>query len=512
MAPVPSEASNPTLTISVDATAGGFGSVANVTIPFDAETGASVANGVACASGDATNYNICYKIKTYEENGAEYGPAARKVRIMNAIGTDGVTQDARLLIADCTGANCLEKMVLTGVRIVPSVTTWDASLVKVTLAFHNKFDFAPNDTTLGDATSSYRLPLSITGVFKETAPGVCTSAATAGCPVNDEMHMWGSGIFCTSTNTTDCPASSTGTKTMDLAGGGGNSANVDRTACTSGDSPLCRMYTKVANTAAADVRLDKAQQGVNYPGFRCNNGLATTPTFNPLTNVTGSVSGKKCTADVTAFLEFKLYGADTVNLDGSPRMAGGNCGTPKAPPCNCTGGGGKKQCLDEKIADFVDDEEGKEKLVQVGIPDVIFCDPVTICNGTINNFIQLTPLTLQTFPFKAIGPDVNNFSITSDTGMAPPFTNAFTGPGGTVRVLAPDYSNGDWPRPDANSFYAVDQIHVTDVNGNAVGPPAVQVFSCSGGNKGPVIIHDLRGTYNILFHIHKTQQPGALCQ
>ncbi len=168
--------------------------------------------------------------------------------------------------------------------------------------------------------------------------------------------------------------------------------------------------------------------------------------------------------------------------------------------------------MDEKIAEFVEDEVDKEKLVQVGIPDEIFCDPVTICNGTINNFLQLTPFTLRTFPFTAIGPDVNDFSITSDPGVAPPFTNAFTGPGGTVRVLAPNYTNPGWPTPNDGGFYVVDQIHVTDVNGNAVGLPAVQAFSCSGGNKGPVIIHDLRGTYNILFHIHKSPQPGVLCQ
>ena len=516
--PLPSEASNPTLKISVDATAGGFGSVSDVTIPFDAVTGSAVANGVACSAADAVNYNICYKIKTFEESGVLYGPPQRQFKIMNAIGTDNIVQVARLLINDCAGANCLEKMVLTGVRIVPSVTTWNASLVKVTIKFHNKFDFQPNDTTLGDATSSYRLPLSITGVFKETAILLCNTAATAGCPVNNEMHMWGTGIFCTSSSTTDCPAGFTGTKKMDSSsppnGGGGNSANVDRTTCTSGDSPLCRMYSKVANTAAADVRFDRAQQGVNYPGFRCNNGLASTPTFNPLTNSNGTVSGKKCTADVTAFLEFKLYGADTVNADGSPRTIGGNCGTPKAPPCNCTEGAGKKQCLDEIIAELVEDEVGKEKLVQFGIPDEIFCDPVTICNGTINNFIQLTPLpsTLLSFPITAIGPDVNNFSITTDTGTAPPLTDAFTGPGGTVRVLAPDYNNPDWPRPDGNSFYEVDQIHVTDVNGNAVGPPAVEVLNCAGGHKGPLLINDLSGTYNILFHIHSSQQPGVLCQ
>lgn len=522
VAPLPSEASNPWITISVDATAGGFGSTTDQTIPFDAVSGSSVANGVACASGDAANFNICYKIRTFGESGNNtvYGPPQRQFKILNAIGTDGLAQDARLLINDCDGSNCLEKMIPTGFQIVPTATTWNASLVKVTIKYHNKFDFKPNDPTLGTSTSSYRLPLSLTGVFKETATLLCNAAGTVGCPVNDEFHMWGRGIFCTASNTTDCPSGSTGTKNMDSSspptGGGGNTANVDRTTCTVSDSPLCRMYFRVANSATADVRFDRAQQGVDYPGFRCNNGLATTPTFNPLTNTAGSVSGKKCTADVTGFVEFKLYGADTVNVDGSPRMIGGNCGTKQAPPCECSTTGKGKQCLDAIIADFVDEEVDKEKRVQIGIPDAIFCDPETICNGTINNFINLTPYpsVLQSFPFTAIGPDVNNFVVTTASSTADPFTHAFTGAGGTDRTLAPDYNNPDWPIPfDAQQpFYEVDQIIVTRPDGSEVGPPFITVLSCSGGHKGPLIIHDLEGIYNVLWHIHKTNTQGVLCE
>jgi hypothetical protein len=517
MAPPPSESSNPSITISVNA--GTNGSTNNQTVNFDAVTGNAVINGVACTTTDINNgFNICYKIRTFEENGAVFGPAARQVKLMNAVGTDGVTQDARLLISDCSGS-CQDGMRLTGLKIVPTVTTWDASKVIVKVTYHNKFDYAPNDTTLGTSSNSHRVQLSITGVFKDTAvPTTCTLAATLGCPVQDEMHMYGTGIFCTSTDTVnDCPAGSTGSKSLDVAGGGGNSANVDRTTCTVSDSPLCRMYFKVGNTATGDARLDRSQAGVDFPGFRCNNGLSSTPTYNPFTNTSGSVTGKKCVADVTHNVVFTVYGPDTINLDGSPRGIAGNCGTPKAPPCDCSGNQkGNNQCLDTIMESQTDQAVTAEKKVEVGIPDAIFCDPVTKCNGTINNRISVTPntSTILSFPFNGIGPEVDDFTVSTATNIADPFKNVFTGPGGTDRTLAPDYQNPDWPVPqDKNTpFYAVDQINVTDAIGNVVGPPFVEILSCPNGNKGPVIIHDVEGTYNILYHIHTSQQPGALCQ
>lgn len=537
LAPLPSEASGVSLKISVNGSP-------DETINFDALSGNTVANGVACKTSnpnDSANYNICYKIKTWEEDGRIYGSATRKVKIENAIGTDGVVQDARLLINDCDGTGCLEKMVLTGLKIVPcasnvspqpvcsALTSWDASLVTVKLTYHNKMDFLPNLPTDGSSTNSYRFQLSIVGVFKETASGTCTSAATLGCPVQDEMHMWGRGIFCTSSSTTDCPSGSTGTKQMDSeafpVGGGGNAANKDRTTCTASDNPLCRMYLKAANAAAADVRFDKSQAGTNFPGFRCNNGLSPTPKFDPFTNTFPgtTASGKRCTADATVFIEFKLYGPDTVNMDGSPRVVGGNCGTPQAPPCDCTG---KKQCLDAIISDFVDDEVAEEKKVQFGIPDVIDCDKDTICKGIINIAISVTPepATLLSFPFKWIGPDGNNVVVKTDTNTADPLINVFTGPGSTVRILAPDYDNPDWPIPPDSSpnnpkFYSVDQAFVTNAIGISVPSPFVVVHSCPGGHKAPVEILEIpfpRDTdpaiYNINFHIHKSTSPGILCE
>ena len=539
MAPLPSEARTTLVTISVDAssvTASGWSggsAITTATIPFDYVTGSGIANGVTCPAGDATNYNICYKITTFGEivgvaaaNNTLYGPTntdatkSRQFKIMNAVGTDLVTQDARLLIQDCNGGGCLEKMVLTGLKIVPSSTTWDASRVKVTITFQNTFDFLPNDTTDGTAASSYRFGLSIVGVFKDTAvPSTCTLQSTLGCPVNDEMHMYGTGLFCTATaGTSDCPTGTTGPKAIDSSappvGGGGNAANADRATCTTADVPLCRMYMKVANTATGDVRLDKAHAGFDFPGFRCNNGLSSTTTFNPFTNTSGSVSGKKCTADITETIVFTLYGPDTVNLDGSPRGIGGNCGTPHAPPCDCTGSQkGNKQCLDAIIAGYVDGAVAAEKKVQVNIPDAIFCDP-SICNGTINNTIDVTPnpSTTLSFPFTAIGPDVDQFSVPTSTNTTAPFINAFTGPGGTDRILAPDYLNL-WRTSDQNQpYYAVDQIQVTRPDGGSVGPPFIEVLSCPNGDKGPLIIHDLEGTYNVRWHVHKSTQPGALCQ
>jgi hypothetical protein len=179
----------------------------------------------------------------------------------------------------------------------------------------------------------------------------------------------------------------------------------------------------------------------------------------------------------------------------------------------------KKQCLDAIISGLVANEVAEEKKEQVGIPDAIFCDPDTICNGTINNAMNLTPLpsTLLSFPFTCIGPDCGPFVIKSDTLTADPFTHAFTGPGGTVRILAPDYNNPDWPvppesTPDKPVFYEVDQISVTRLDGTAVGEPFVTLHTCSGGYKGPAELWDLEGTYNFLWHLHKSRTAGILCE
>ena len=474
LAPLPSEADPPSLTITVASasfttgrTTYGPATLPNQQIDFDALTGEAIAGGVACDSTDATaGYTHCYKIATYEENSRLYGPTGRRFKVMNA-----PNQTARVLITDNNG---LEKFVLSGVQFVPyegdvSSGAWTtaptAEKVTMTITMNNLFNIFPNDLTNGTSTF-YRFGLSVAGVFKSSPT-----------PLNNTMQMSGTGKFVGATVRNIQYGASPATNI-----GGTNSAN-------NGPGAGTRMYFKVVSPVVTDVRLNK-EQATPYPSFACNNGTNPTTRRNPITNVTDTVSGEKCTPDITLTLTFELFGADIVVLDNSSRACGGNCGTPGAPACFPKG---KKKGLDALCAGFFAGELLKDNDA-APFPDAIDCTP-EICNGTIRNLINVTPAPSipSSFPFNGFGPDISDFDVPTDVngnGEAPSFINVVTGRGGSDRII--DFDQVNAPFKDSNSHWAIDNVICVSLNGTTI--EGVDFTTGSGSDKGPLIMHAIGNT------------------
>lgn len=472
MAPLSSEADPPSLTIRVDSASFTTGrtqynpaTLPEQEIEFDALTGSAIVGGVACDSTDSTaGYTHCYKIKTYEENSRLYGPTNRRFKVMNAL-----NQTARVLIVDNNG---LEKFVLSGVQFVPYegdvasgawITGTDAQkaeVVTMTITMNNLFNIVPNDVT--DGTSSfYRFGLSVAGVFKSSPT-----------PLNNTMQMSGKGKF-------------DGATVRDIKYGVSPATNIGGTSsANTGPGAGTRMFFKVVGPVVTDVRLNKEQASV-YPSFACNNGLASTPRRNPITNVTDTVSGAKCTADITLTLKFELYGGDIVVLDNSSRACGGNCGTPGAPACFPKG---RKKGLDALCEGYFAGELVKDNNL-APFPDAINCTP-EVCNGTIRNLIQVSPAPVSstTFSFNGFGPDISDFGVPTDVngnGEAdPPFINVVTGRGGSVRVISIGEFNG----------YFLKNVNCVSLNGTTIKAVDFTEGDSGSPNKGPLTIHAIGNT------------------
>jgi hypothetical protein len=163
-----------------------------------------------------------------------------------------------------------------------------------------------------------------------------------------------------------------------------------------------------------------------------------------------------------------------------------------------------------------------------GAQPAIECDGV-ICSGILNLIINVTdsPPVGTVFPFKVQGPGGGEFTITTTangTGILnPPLDHLITGRGGAEGgpaplAILPDYDNPAWPRPNANSYYEVDQFQVGSLNGSTIPGTDTEIISCPGGHKGPVLINAIGrnsvgqgDTVTVGVHIHKAQSPPAVC-
>jgi hypothetical protein len=193
--------------------------------------------------------------------------------------------------------------------------------------------------------------------------------------------------------------------------------------------------------------------------------------------------------------------------------------------------GNKKDNMCNSIAAFIT-AENKKEVDEAGstVHPVIECTTV-ICSGQIDVSINVNGAPIgTTFPFIGLGPGLGPFSITitggtsgNATGMLnDPFVKLITGHGGAEGggqplLIMPDYSNPDWPRPDGNSYYAVDQMHFTSTNGSTVIGTDTFVASC-GGDKGPGFVYAIGRTLDgqsdkliLDIHVHSAQTPGNVC-
>jgi hypothetical protein len=183
------------------------------------------------------------------------------------------------------------------------------------------------------------------------------------------------------------------------------------------------------------------------------------------------------------------------------------------------------------IAAFITAENQKE-VDEAGpsVHPVIECTD-EICSGQIDVTVAVNNAPIGTrFPFIALGPGVGPFSITITGGsggnvtgvLTDPFVKLITGHGGAEGggqplLFMPDYNNPDWPRPDANSYFAVDQMLFNSANGSTVIGTDTFVDNC-GGDKGPGFVYFIGRTpagqgdhLSLLIHIHSEQHAGNVC-
>ncbi|TKB79446.1 MAG: hypothetical protein E8D42_08635 [Nitrospira sp.] len=206
-------------------------------------------------------------------------------------------------------------------------------------------------------------------------------------------------------------------------------------------------------------------------------------------------------------------------------------GGPPLPSCECTATTNPNKpsvcnaikALHEKAKSDEDIENNIS-----GAQPAIECDDV-ICSGILNLNIDVTnsPPVGTVFPFIVQGAGGGEFTVTvaaNGTGILnPPLDHLITGHGGAEGgpaplAILPDYDNPAWPRPDANSYYEVDQFQVASLNGSTILATDTQIISCPGGHKGPVLINAIGrsssgqgDTVTVGIHIHKAQSPPSVC-
>jgi hypothetical protein len=158
------------------------------------------------------------------------------------------------------------------------------------------------------------------------------------------------------------------------------------------------------------------------------------------------------------------------------------------------------------IASFIEKHNQDERDLQGGIVASIPCS-TDICNGTLRILLSVTPAPSvpTTFPFEGTGPRIDDFAITTKSNgsgeLQPAFADLITGRGGTDLTI----SAGNFPPKDSNSFWQVDNINCTSLNGTTI--IGTDVENGSGPTKGPLVVHAIGNgdTVSCLWHIHNEQ-------
>lgn len=540
MAPLPSDAHPVTLTMEIkDVTA----NTATHTETFNLTT------ATTCTSGG----NYCYNLPVSET--LAYG-TTRKFKIVN-----GDNQTAQVQVTDFGQSNCdpgqttCDNIVLTGVKFLPvcgtnvafstcTTTQWpNNQKVTLKLTLSNTFDQQPGGAANG-TSSFYMYGMSVGGFF-------------VGNSIGDISQVYAQGTFsqnCTANGASiACPIYNISNNQNPDANLAVNSVGCkpDTIGRVPPQSPLC--WTVAYPGGTSQLTFTATQQQQFYPGspsgtrtvggvtspytFGCsNNAAAGNRSRTDAFGVSIRYTDPSCQPSLTVTYLFTLLGADGVVLSASGHNGGvGPCGGNKQPACDCSSGNTKgnkpssNSCA--ALTKFLEFHKNKTAALQTGIDPSGGCDPA-VCNGTLNNNLQVTPVpptgscratddpnrfvSCNLFPFIAAGPRVDNYEVEVVTGQdVVSFTGLITGNGGTEITITPDYPN--WPQqPDSPSgqpkYYAIDQIHVYDANGTEVGAPNVVIGNCNG-DRGPLTITAIpqSGQYTAIIHTHTSTTPGQVC-
>ena len=496
---------------------------------------------VSCTS---TAYNYCFPLTTaaYNNGGLNYGPAGHAFRIEDYV---AITNPARVNINDkqtISSSNPADTITVTGMKLLPTTTWSQYDVVTVKLIVTHKFDAQPNGVANG-TSSFYPFGMSVGGQYN-TSPS----------PAGNFYQMYGRGIFTGTSLTTPW----TNLENVDnphadfsITRGQADSRCYGTPLPSPGTKyPLCQYIAGATSTAA---RFNSSQDSSNYPGgsnslptgtrFACTNNLTgsgktatsigntTTARPGPVGTISTPYNDPSCQPYVEETHKFSITGPDQIFLTGSSHAGGGVCGPNPLPSCECTTTKGKKESMCNAIAAFIAVANQRE-IDEAGptVHPVIECTD-EICGGQIDVSLAVNGAPIGTsFPFIGLGPGLGPFSITITGGtggnatgvLTDPFVKLITGRGGAEGggqplLIMPDYSNPDWPRPDGNSYYAVDQLLFESTNGSTVIGTDTFVASC-GGDKGPGFVYAIGRTsagqpdkLKLKIHIHSAQQAGEVC-
>lgn len=521
-------ASRPTLTIEVifNGTSGGIQNIPVNPTP------------VACSS---TAFNYCYALSASAYT-TFYGPTGHQFQVQNYSGSVPV----QINVADFPTSgtsNPADVIIVTGMKLVPATTWGSLDNVILKLTVRNKFDAQPNPPANG-SSSFYPFGMSVGGLFN-TIPS----------PAGNFYQMYGRGTFETVATSPFGPAAG---QPKNIANQFNPHADFNVTQGTSDSrcygTPLSAGGTKyplckyIAGATSTQASFNSQQSSAYYPGgstsvdtttrFKCTNNLTgnNKQVIDPR-GVTRTYNDPSCQPDITETHKFSIWGPDQIIFSASSHGGGGVCsdeqggGGPPLPSCECTATTKpNKASVCNAIKSLHDTQKGLEDIENtiLGAQPTIECDDV-ICSGILKLNIDVTnsPPVGTVFPFKVQGPGGGEFTITTTANglgaLNPPLDHLITGRGGAEGgpaplAVLPDYDNPAWPRPDANSYYEVDQFQVGSLNGSTILATDTEILSCSGGHKGPVLINAIGrnsagqgDTVTVGIHIHKAQSPPAVC-
>jgi len=276
LAPLPSEAEVPTLTLKVD---GGTTTSIVLTTP------------VPCTSAETSSgFTQCYAIDTSKTVAGSGAPVNRSYNIRNAPNTT-----ARLRVADKTGRDLIS---IAGVHFIPAVTNWGSAQANaneqhvLTITMVVTLDSPINVNNAG----SYAYNMRASGEFR--------AGPNPGIPINMTA--------CTSFTTTG--ACNTVGNVIDLPGKGTFSptlVNVDILNPAGSATNTVPLRLEVTGPTSGIVSFDLSQLYPYYPTFYCD--------------VDGGGPQNVCKPTITHTMTVRLKGPDSFLLQNGGDIFAANC-------------------------------------------------------------------------------------------------------------------------------------------------------------------------------------------
>ena len=463
MAPLPSEANPPTLTLQAD-----NGDPVNI-------LGAST----SCPSG----YNQCYRVNFSAANAN--GSNSRSFNVFIAPGTSSTS--SKLRINDTASQDALK---LTEVKFAPTSTSdWpntESHVLRIVMT---------NTFNTSNGAGNYVFALRSGGYLQ--AGGTVSPIYTQ----YDFLTFTGTGTF--SPTLVNVPLLNVSPATTNL-------------------TPL---ELQVANAVAATYfTLD---QVVTYPTFACDaDGSGSGTVCTPIITITMTVTLYGPDSLVLTASNDAL-GGGPCNLtspdpgggpSGNPAIPCHSSGKKKSSSSFIQTTFTANDTTDVNTA--ITDEPSAVRAIQCVAADNCPCanpyDPQ--CAGTIIHNVDVTPAIIETFPFTAVGPGINAPDVCPS---CPPYTITTDSNGEGSKTFSPLPAVGEGPwiftkgtfplPPDANKVYDIDSISCVSTLEPTI--PLVSKLdgfttwtADSGSVKISVTVHTVKGgdTVTCGMHIHKT--------